>query len=268
MAFPRVLATVNPSGGLSYSGICFSELRGFRPLLLDLHVPPVSGDMLPPLVVYIHGGGFVSGDRRYLADNMQQGSIFEAMNAAGIACATIDYRLAGEAPFPAPIEDTAAAIDFLRAHDADYGVDASRLGTWGESAGGLLAVVAGLTDPRVAAVVSWYTPSDLRPEDLAGDGDEWGQMVFGGPLSKATAEIEAASAVTLVGPSAPPILHVHGDADDEVPAVHSERLHELLIAAGTRSTYRSVPGAGHCFRGYADVIGLIDESVAFLDAEL
>jgi acetyl esterase/lipase len=268
MAFPTIIPRVAPSGSLHYDGIVFAELPGFRPLLLDLHVPAAQAGVVPPTVIYLHGGGFNSGDRRYLPENIVQGSLFDALTAAGIACATVDYRLLGEAKMPAQIDDTIAAIDFLQARGAEYGIDASRLGTWGESAGARLAAIAGLTDPRVSAVVGWYTPTDMWDEAPDGEEDPFDLILFGAPRSEVPEAAHRSSMFPHITSSAPPFLLVHGEADAQVPAVHSERLHELLVAAGTRSTYRPVPGADHCFIGYGDVAGLIDEAVAFFGAEL
>ena len=94
-----VAPRTTPSGSLHYDGITFSEIAGFRPLLLDLHMPPGVSDA--PVVVWIHGGAFMFGDRRYLPETLAPGSLFDALLAAEIGCATIDYRLTGEAIFPA-----------------------------------------------------------------------------------------------------------------------------------------------------------------------
>ncbi len=269
MAFPTITPHRTASGSLHYAGIVFAELDGFRPLLLDLHVPARQEGIVPPVVIYLHGGGFMSGDRRYLPDTMVQGSLFEALTAAGIACATVDYRLLGEAKLPAPFDDVTSAIDYLQEHGSEFGIDASRLGTWGESAGARLAVVAGLTDPRVAAVVGWYTPTDVWDEVVDKDEEaRFDLMLYGAPHSQVPDAVTRSSVFPHITPAAPPFLLVHGDADAQVPAVHSERLHELLVAAGTKSTYRLVPGADHCFGGYGDIAGLIDEAVAFFSAEL
>jgi len=142
-----------------YSGLTYAEVPGYRPLLLDLHVPDDAA--AAPVVVWIHGGGFVSGDRRYLPATMAPDSIFAALTGAGLACATVDYRLAAEAGWPAQRNDIAAAISFLRARAGEYGLASGRLATWGESAGGHLALMAGLTDSQVAAVVAWYPLTDL-----------------------------------------------------------------------------------------------------------
>ncbi len=266
MAFPTIVPHVTASGSLHYEGVVYAELEGFRPLLLDLHVPAPRDGVLPPVVIYVHGGGFMSGDRRYLPENMVQGSHFAALNAAGFACATVDYRLLGEAKMPAAIDDMLTAIAFLAEHGKEYGIDGGRIGTWGESAGARLAVLAGLTDPRVAAVVGWYTPTDMW--DGGGADDPWDLITYGAPASEVPDAVRRNSVFPNITPSAPPFLLVHGDADDMVPAVHSERLHELLLEAGTSSTYRAVPGAGHCFTGYGDVAGLIDDVVAFFATEM
>ena len=81
-----------------YSGLIYAEMPGYRPLLLDLHVPDDADDAVGvPVVFWIHGGGFTSGDRRYLPLTMEPGSVFAALTGAGLACATVDYRLAAEA---------------------------------------------------------------------------------------------------------------------------------------------------------------------------
>lgn len=134
-------------------------IRGFRPLLLDLHLP--EGIDHPPVVVWIHGGGFDSGDRRWLHRTFPDNSVFNGLVDAGIACASIDYRLSGEASWPAQAEDVSAAIEFLRAHADDYDLDASRVGTWGDSAGGLLALMAAFTVPRIKAAAAWYPITDI-----------------------------------------------------------------------------------------------------------
>ena len=129
-----------------------------------------------PLVVWIHGGAWMIGDRRYLPETLRPNQIFDELLAAGLAVATIDYRHALEAPFPAQLHDAKAAVRYLRAHADELGIDAARIGVWGESAGGHLAALVGLTAHRpdlegdlgvvgpssaVDVVVDWYGVSDL-----------------------------------------------------------------------------------------------------------
>jgi acetyl esterase/lipase len=250
-----------------------------EPPLLDLYLP--DGVARPPLVVWIHGGGFVSGDRVGLPHTLSPGSVFGALTSAGLACASIDYRLAPAARYPAPVQDVRAALAFLRGHGQRYGYDAERLGVWGESAGGLLALLGGLTVAGVGAVVAWYPITDIlampafaRAEQQhdgtsAATQAEIAEMALLGASPKAVAELAAeASPITHVTASAPPCLFVHGDADAEVPVSQSLRMHERMLEAGADSTLRLVPGAGHCFEDHADIPGLINEAVQFLRERL
>jgi len=252
-----------------YSGLIYAEMPGYRPLLLDLHVPDDADDAVGvPVVVWIHGGGFTSGDRRYLPLTMEPGSVFAAVTEAGLACATVDYRLAAEAGWPAQRDDVAAAISFLRARAGEYGLDASRLATWGESAGGHLALMAGLTDPGIAAVVAWYPLTDLAL--LPASAFEGGAQtrLFGRLAADAPDVLAEASPITYVSAASPPCLLVHGDGDVTLPALHSERFHQALSAAGVESACQIVPGAGHCFTEYGDVPGLIAGAVTYLKGKL
>ena len=245
--------------------VVYSIIEGFRPLLLDLHVP--DGAERPPVVMWIHGGAFRAGDRRLLPGTLPPDSVFDRLLDAGLACASIDYRLSAEAIWPAQGEDVRAAIAFLRATSGEYGVDATRLATWGESAGGHLALMGGLTTPHVSAIVAWYPVTDI-PSGVAETGNDSESVWLGGRPSTMPERIADASPITHVTVAAPPCLLMHGDADEVVPASQSLLMHERLAAAGVESTLRIVPGADHCFDGYDDIPALIDESVAYLRAKL
>lgn len=142
----------------------------------------------------------------------------------------------------------------------------------GESAGGLLALFAGLTTPGVGAVVAWYPVTDVlaMPEFAdAGSLAEVPEFALFGASPKAVAEIAIeASPISHIGPAAPPTLLVHGETDATVPVTQSLRMHERLTAAGADSTLVVVPGADHCFAGHPDTRGLLDESVEFLRRHL
>ena len=264
---------IRADGTRIYADVAYAELHGFRPLLLDLYVPasgvvrPDSPTDLPPLAIWIHGGGFHSGDRRNLPETYPPNSVFDRLVAAGVAVATVDYRLSAEATFPAQIDDVHAAIDYLRRFAPAYGIDADRIGTWGESAGGALAALAGLTSGQVSAVVAWYPLTDLAHHHP--DRSDSVEAELLGAAPETVPELAAsASAVTRVTADAPPFLIVHGDADGVLPLDQSERLHAALVAVGASSTLHVVPGADHCFEGYGDIGGLLDESVAFLSSTL
>lgn len=126
------------SGGTVYQEVPYSDASSSD--YVNIYVP--DSEEAPPLYVVIHGGGFVSGD----AESRQAQWMYRYFRDHGIACASVNYRLAGEAPFPAAVEDCKAAIRFLRAHAEEYGYNADRIAVFGESAGGYLAVMCAVTN--------------------------------------------------------------------------------------------------------------------------
>ena len=124
---------------------------------IDLYIPkePVS----PRLFVLIHGGGFILND----AQSRQAQLMYRYFRDHGFACASVNYRLAQEAPFPAACEDVHEAVVFLDKHAAEYGYDASEIAIWGESAGGYLSTREALTetDANITMLVSYYGAYDL-----------------------------------------------------------------------------------------------------------
>ncbi len=155
--------------------VTYARAIGFRPLKMDIWLPRQAAGSVP-LVVWVHGGAFQLGDRRELPPTFAPDSVFRLLNEAGIACATVDYRHSLEAPFPAQLHDLKAAVRYLREFSGDLGVDPDRFGAWGESAGGHLVAMLGLTGSRedlhgglgaqghpssISAVVDFYGVSSL-----------------------------------------------------------------------------------------------------------
>jgi len=128
------------TGGTSFERVPYAADSPAQ--YLDLYVPEGATGALPKLYVIIHGGGFISND----SQSKQAQLMYRYFRDHGYACASINYRLAQEAPFPAGLSDCKAAIRFLRAHAAEYGFDAERIAVFGESAGGYLAVMCGVTN--------------------------------------------------------------------------------------------------------------------------
>ena len=126
------------SGGEVIKGISYADISESE--YLDLYIP--KGETDPPLFVLVHGGGFLFGD----TETRQCRFMYRYFRDHGFAVASVQYRMAKEAAYPAAVEDVKAAVRFLRAHAADYGYDASRIAIWGESAGGYLATMAALTN--------------------------------------------------------------------------------------------------------------------------
>jgi acetyl esterase/lipase len=126
-------------------------------LAMDLYQPPTAAARPAPVALYVHGGGFVLGDRKTsgLGASLgrgQAGALFEplraALNQRGFVVASIDYLLAPLGRWPAQVEDAKCAVRFLRAHASTLGIDPGRIGAWGSSAGGNLVSLLGLAGPQ------------------------------------------------------------------------------------------------------------------------
>jgi acetyl esterase/lipase len=283
---PPPTPRMQSDGSMRYEGVTYAVAPGYRPLQLDVWVPV--SPARPRLVVWIHGGAWMFGDRRYLPETLRPNQLFEELLAAGLAVATIDYRHALEAQFPAQLHDAKAAIRYLRAYADVLGIDALRIGVWGESAGGHLAALAGLTahhrelegaigvlrqSSAVDVVVDWYGVADLSlqpretriPEMVANLPPEMltppEELMAGGQDEHALA---AASPITYVALGAPPFLLIHGTSDTVVPYEQSEALAQALTEAEVPVRLVPIEGADHIFRGHDDIDGVVRHSVEYL----
>lgn len=244
--------------------VVYAEPLGFRPLALDLHLPDVDA---PPVVVFVHGGGWRVGSRRTFCPSFDSDESFARIVRAGWAVASVDYRLSGEAVFPAQLDDLHAAIAWVRAEGArEYGLDASRLALWGESAGGHLAALAGLTEPGIAAVVSWYGPADLLTLPQSGEEPAATREagLLGGAVSELAELARTASPAHRVHAGAPPFHLAHGEDDAFVPVGQSIAFAETLRGAGVDVQLQLVPGVDHLWRGLDDPATVFDPAIAFL----
>jgi acetyl esterase/lipase len=210
---------------------------GKERLALDLHMP--AGVMRSPLIVWVHGGAWRSGSR----ESMPLGALVEM----GYAVASVDYRLTPVAPFPAQVHDIKAAIRFLRAKQAELGIDARRVAIAGDSAGGHLAALVGMSggvaelegdvgehnveSSAVQAIVSFYGASNLTT--ILAQSTPHGldvrvpalQLLLGGRPEEKPELATLASVVTHVDASDPPLVILHGDQDPQMPINQS---HELV----------------------------------------
>lgn len=255
--------------------LVFTERTGFRPLSLDLHLPEgLSEGEAAPVVLFLHGGGWRLGSRRMFVPHRSAEETFGRITAAGFAVASADYRLSGEARFPAPVEDVLAAIDWLRDHGAEHGLDATRIVAWGESAGAHLAALAALDERAgLAGVVDWYGPSDLTalggqlfpgdPARFDEDPTTREAGLLGGAVATRMEIARDASPALQAHAGAPPFLILHGEADHLVPFAQSRALADALAGVGADVELVPVPGASHFWQGVDDLGPLFDRSLAF-----
>lgn len=289
---PLPPVVVGASGVRSISGAVYAVELGYRPLCLDVHLPP-SGTPEPfPVVLYIHGGAFLLGDRRSLPPPLERLDIFERMPLEGFAVASADYRLSGEVRFPGQLHDLKAAIRWLRLRAHELGIDGTRIAAWGESAGGHLAAMLGTTSTHpatdgtiglvgassaVQAVVDWYGPTDFAamdrqaPPDSAMLHDDPGSpesLLIGGAVQGSPELVRPADPASWADASTPPFLIQHGTQDRFVPFGQSVHLDEALRAVGARSQLLAIDGADHVFEGHADDEALLRPVLTFLRESL
>lgn len=223
---------------------------------LDLVVPKAKSEEPRPAIVFVHGGGWRNGDKR--AGTFFSGAVTYAQK--GYVCATINYRLLDETPFPACIEDVKCAVRWLRANATTYNLDPKRIGAYGNSAGAHLVCMLGLAKKEaglegdgphqdqsslVQAVCASATPTDFR---LFAGGPKRTQAggMFASAGEKMEALAKACSPITYVSSDAPPFLLIQGTADSTVDVRHGDTFVEALKQAGARDvTYLRIEGAGH-----------------------
>ncbi|MCM0616903.1 alpha/beta hydrolase [Paenarthrobacter sp. TYUT067] len=283
---------------LLHRELSYAITVGFRRLSMDVWLPRKAAEAAVPMVVWIHGGAFQLGDRRELPPTFPPNSVFRRLNEAGIACATVDYRHSLEAPFPAQLHDIKAAVRYLRHHAAVFDIDADRIGAWGESAGGHLAALLGLTGSRddlegglgvqgqssaIGAVVDFYGVSSLNDVPRQQGAESFlsgpllaavpggasldpGTMLVGG--SPDPGLLHAASPLGYVTAGAPPFLLIHGNRDGLVPHSQSELLADALVREGVQNQLITIDGADHCFFFAEDQIDwILETSVDFFRRE-
>ncbi|NRB74680.1 MAG: SMP-30/gluconolactonase/LRE family protein [Verrucomicrobiales bacterium] len=226
---------------------------GDRELLLHLYRPRKAEGPLPAIVC-IHGGGWGKGDRRHHAN------IAKAMAARGYVTVTIDYRLSGEAIFPAHIHDCKAAVRWLRAHAEKWGVDPDWIGATGASAGGhlaaLLATSGGVAELEgesgnpdfssdIQAAVPMGGQSDFMSErnrQISAEKKIW-QAFLGGSQDEVPDTYRLASPRAHLDAGDPPIFFMTGEFDD--PSTHGDELRRDAMALGVPTGLNVVAGAPH-----------------------
>lgn len=236
---------------------------------LDLYIP--KSDVLKtkaglPLVIWIHGGGWNSGDK--------VGGPINPLLEAGFATASINYRLSGEAKWPAQLDDCRSALKYIRAHAIEYGIDAKRMGLWGGSAGGHLVLMLALKGdtpdiaPRplsktvalkpldVAAVCDWFGPTDIARYVREPKQNQYAidmiHALIGTQGAAFMSGCEDASPITYVGQlkQVPPLLIMHGRSDMLVPINQSQLLVDRMKSQGLKNVRLVSVDGGHGHPGF------------------
>lgn len=269
--------------------IAYAELSPSQ--TLDLYLPAERSGV--PVVLLVHGGGFILGS----SENERLHAL--ALVERGIAAASVNYRLADEARFPAAGRDVKAAVRWLRANAQRLGLDPARIGVWGISAGGWLANMLGATgtldtifdddslgnageSSSVQAVVSWFGLSDfatLVEQESRGptctdeipprfaDADSYTSQWLGQPTTDSPLlPFTDIGGYLVDGGVLPPWLVAHGTLDCTVPEAQSDELTRALVSVGALVTRIVVVGAGHGGPVFEDEV--LETTLDFLESSL
>lgn len=247
--------------------------------LLDIYLPAdVKGKL--PLIVFIHGGGWIGNDK--YADMGYMPNTINAMLESGFAVASIDYRFAMQAVFPAILQDCNKAVSFLYDNADKYNIDKSKFALMGFSAGGHLASLMGTSQNnkvsnlyfpasyrpfKYKAVVDFYGPTDLVL--LPGNEDEKSPeaiLIGARPLERPDLA-KAASPITYIDKNDPPFIIFHGEKDNIVSNKQSKLFSAWLNHFGVKNELTIVKNAPH-FGTMYDVEEIRIKVIAFLKQHL
>lgn len=220
---------------------------------LDLYLPE-TGPGPFPLVVFIHGGGWFSGDK---ADGQERAWV--TLRSNGYAVASLNYRLSGEAAHPAGLDDCRTAVRWLKEHADEYRIDARHIAVSGDSSGGHYALMEALQDSGISCAVVWYPATDLSETmrtvqngEYTGFGADFAWSNIESYVGKKIQDTDDpcladASPVNYISKDMPPVLLQHGDADTICPVSQSRRFYQkALDAAGEDKVFLDIiKGAEH-----------------------
>jgi len=241
---------------MEHGDIVYASVDGLN-LALDIYLPSDAEN--PPLIVFVHGGRWQAGNKRT--------KIPSQFVDSGFALASIDFRQSTQAQFPAQIHDIKAAVRFLRANSDNYGFDGSKIAITGESSGGHLATLVGVTNghselegglgehletsSNIQAILSYYGAHDLT--SILRQSTPFGlgvrvpalQLLLGAQPEEKPDLAQLASPVFHVDASDPPLLLLHGDQDPQMPIAQGEQMEAAYNELGLDVYFDVVLGAGH-----------------------
>ena len=275
---PNPVLNLFPEGTVLHGNIPYNN-DTLKKHLLDIYLPTNTQGKIP-LVVFIHGGGWLVNDK--YADIGYMGNTVSALINNGMAVASIDYRFASQAQFPALIQDCNQALIFLCKNAAKYHLDVNRIAIMGFSAGGHLASLQGLANNdqvpaffmsskpqkfNIKAVVDYYGPSELTSLGSSEDPKAPEAILLGAAPVARPDLAKIASPVTYVDKNDPPFLIFHGEKDNIVTNRQSKLLSGWLSAVGVKNELTIVPNAPHFGKMYdipeysVKVIGFLKEAL-------
>jgi acetyl esterase/lipase len=224
-----------------------------RELKLDI-IKPVASEETFPAIIYVHGGGWMSGDKRKVG-----GEWNASFAKFGFVCININFRLSGEAIFPAPLQDVKEAIRWVKLNARKYNINENQVGIWGHSSGGHLATLAALSadhpefstkeqniSEKVNAVATLAGPVDLLLMGGWHNNPNSPESKFlGGSVQEQSIKAKLANPTNYSSEDTPPVLIIQGDYDEICPVHQSQLLHKSL----PNSSYLEIKGADHDFVG-------------------
>lgn len=243
------MVAVIPGRVTVQSGVVYGR-GGGRDLTCDVYVPPEPPQGAPAILL-VHGGSWRNGDRSQLRGYGIQ------LGRRGFVCVACEYRLSGEATWPAQLHDAKAALRWMRANHAELGIDPDKICVSGNSAGGHIALMLAGTPnmpdmegagghagagTAVAGVAAFYAPTVILGDGHLTDAV---QELMGANTDPAS--LQAASPVSYVHATYPPTLLIHGTADELVPHEASLEMYRALLAAGAAAELHTYNGAPHAF---------------------
>jgi acetyl esterase/lipase len=255
LALANVAPAVAADAARHFTDVVYATVNG-KPLALDLHLP--AGVAHPPLLIFVHGGAWMNGNKtQYPAFLMQR----------GFAVASLDFRSSNEAPFPADVFDIKAGIRFLRAQAAMYGYRTDRIAIVGASSGGHLAQLVGVTNglaslegtegdhrdqsSSIQAIVSYFGASDLTtllaqstPVGLKVRDPALKQLLGAAP-DEVPELAKLASPIFHVDAKSPPIMLMHGDQDTQMPLNQVYEMQWAYEQAGKHAEVLILHGVDH-----------------------
>jgi acetyl esterase/lipase len=275
---PSVIQGRMPKGTIIHGDISYNN-DTLKKHLLDIYLP-ANAKGKSPLVIFVHGGGWIGNDK--FGDMGYMTETINAMLNSGFAIASIDYRFAQDAVFPAILQDCNKAASFLYDNANKYNFDKNRFALMGFSAGGHLASLMGTSQNnkvenlyfpksfrpfKYKAIVDFYGPTDLTIFPGAEDPKSPESTLIGATPVDRPDLAKAASPLTYIDKNDPPFLIFHGEKDNLVSNRHSKLLSSWLSYYGVRNELTIVKDAPHFGRMY-DVEEIRTKVITFLKAEL